>query len=146
MPYPLLVAFHLFAAIAFIGVVFFEVVVLGATRKKLNEKTQMELKMAITRRVRRFMPYVILVLFSSGLAMAYHHFPDPSTLFNQSLGVLLFIKMMLALSVFIHFCAAMYFAKTDTMTPKRFKFIHISVFSHQILIVVLAKSMFFIHW
>ena len=65
---------------------------------------------------------------------------------SSSFGILLTVKMLLAFSVLGHFFTAMYLSRTKKMTCNRFKFIHLSVFCHQIIIVFLAKNMFYISW
>ncbi|MGL1956046.1 MAG: hypothetical protein OCD00_01845 [Colwellia sp.] len=146
MSYPILITIHIFAAITFIGVVFFEVLFLESIRKKLPADTMQLLQESITARARQIMPYVMILLFSSGLAMAYHYFPHFSGMMSSSFGVLLSFKMVLAFIVLGHFITAMYLSKKGKMSCSRFKFIHLSVFCHQILIVLLAKNMFYISW
>jgi hypothetical protein len=60
--------------------------------------------------------------------------------------VLLSIKIALALSVLVHFISAMRAAADGCMTSDRFRITHISVFIHMVLIVILAKSMFYFTW
>jgi hypothetical protein len=146
MPYPILITLHIFSAIAFIGVVFFEVIFLESIRKRIPVDTMQLLQEGITTRARQIMPFVLAFLFISGLAMAYHHFPNFSNMMSSSFGILLSIKVLFALSVLGHFFTAMYLSRTGKMSCSRFKFIHLSVFCHQILIVLLAKNMFYISW
>lgn len=146
MSYQILITVHIFAAIAFIGVVFFEVIFLESIRKKIPTDTMLLLQNSITTRARQIMPFVLAFLFLSGLAMADHHFPHLSNMMSSSFGILLTVKMLLAFSVLGHFFTAMYLSRTKKMTCNRFKFIHLSVFCHQILIVFLAKNMFYISW
>ena len=63
-----------------------------------------------------------------------------------ALGVLLGIKILLAISVLVHFINAMMAAQSGCMDSSRFHRTHLSVLVHMVLIVVLAKAMFFIHW
>lgn len=146
MPYPVLLTVHLFAAVTFIGIVFFEVLILESIRKKIPEQIMMQVQTAITTRARKIMPFVMLFLFSSGLMMALHHFPGFRSLLSNSFGQLLTIKMLLATSVLMHFFTAMYLSKKGKMGCSRFKFIHLSVFCHQVFIIFLAKNMFYISW
>jgi hypothetical protein len=146
MSYPILITIHIFAAITFISVVFFEVLFLESIRKKLPVQTMEILQEGITTRARQIMPYVMVLLFLSGLAMAHHHFPHFSGMMTSPFGQLLSLKMVLAFSVLGHFLTAMYLSRTGKMSCSRFKFIHLSVFCHQILIVFLAKNMFYISW
>ncbi len=144
MSYPFLITLHLFAAVIFIGVVFFEVLFLESIRKKIPSDTMVLLQQGITSRARKIMPFVLAFLFLSGLAMAHSHFPHFSGLMSSSFGQLLSVKMLLAFSVLLHFFTAMYLSRNHKMSCSRFKFIHLSVFCHQVLIIFLAKNMFYI--
>lgn len=52
MTYPLLLTLHLFAALVFIGTVFFEVLFLGGIRRQLPDRLMMILEHAIGQRAR----------------------------------------------------------------------------------------------
>lgn len=146
MPYPVLITLHIFMAVTFIGVVFFEVLFLEPIRKTLPIQQMQTLQQAISARARKIMPYVMALLFASGLAMASTHISSMSQLTSSSFGILLSIKALLAFSVLCHFFSAMYLSKNNKMSCSRFKFIHLSVFLHQIIIIFLAKNMFYINW
>ena len=146
MSYPILITVHLFAAVMFIGVVFFEVIFLEAIRKKIPDDSMALLQEGITTRARKIMPYVLAFLFLSGLAMVHSHFPNFKGLMASSFGQLLSLKMLLAFSVLTHFFTAMYLSRSGKMSCNRFKYIHLSVFCHQVLIIFLAKNMFYITW
>lgn len=146
MSYAILITIHIFAAITFIGVVFFEVIFLESIRKKIPAQFMELLQEGITTKARKIMPFVMAFLFLSGLAMAHHHFPHFSGMMSSSFGILLTIKMLLAFSVLGHFLTAMYLSRAGKMSCSRFKFIHLSVFCHQIIIIFLAKNMFYISW
>ena len=64
----------------------------------------------------------------------------------SSFGVLLAIKIILALSVFGHFLLAMVLRRHGRLVSNVFRNIHLSVFGHVVGIVVLAKAMFFLQW
>lgn len=146
MSYQLLITIHIYTAILFIGVVFFEVIFLESIRKKFPNDTMSLFQKAITDRARKFMPFVLVALFLSGSGMAYHHFPNLNTLTTSSFGILLSLKALLAFSVLIHFITAMYLSKKGKLTCDRFKYTHLSVFCHMILIIFLAKNMFYLTW
>jgi hypothetical protein len=59
---------------------------------------------------------------------------------------LLWIKIVLALSVLAHFITAMTLSGTGRLKSRHFQIIHLSVFCHVVLIVFLAKAMFYITW
>ncbi|MCP4325144.1 MAG: hypothetical protein GY787_25525 [Alteromonadales bacterium] len=142
--YPILITLHLFCAIFFIGVVTFEVVFLEKIRKHMPIEVMGKIQIIITTRARKIMPFVMITLFSTGIGMADMHIASLSDFFNSSFGILLLCKIILATSVLIHFITAMTLSLTGKMTCDRFKKTHLSVFAHQIVIVFLAKNMFFL--
>ena len=52
----------------------------------------------------------------------------------------------LALSVFGHFLAAMWWRRRGVLGGRRSHRLHLSVFCHVLAIVLLAKAMFYLHW
>ena len=61
-------------------------------------------------------------------------------------GLLLALKIGLALSVFGHFLAAMWWRRRGVLGGRRSHRLHLSVFCHVLAIVLLAKAMFYLHW
>ncbi|MNE61239.1 hypothetical protein D3C80_1564400 [compost metagenome] len=93
------------------------------------------------------MPWVLLVLFSAGLGMVWvRYLPQLANPLASSFGTLLSLKILLALSVFGHFFTAMYLLFSGRMNSKYFRRIHLSVFTHMVGIVLLAKGMFYLSW
>ena len=92
------------------------------------------------------MPWVLLALYGAGISMAWQHRTALEHPLSSSFGLLLTLKIVLALSVFAHFITAMVSMKRHTMTARRSGFIHLSVFWHMVFIVLLAKGMFYLHW
>ena len=147
MIYPLLLTLHLFAALIFIGTVFFEVLFLEHIRKQLPAKLMLLLEQAVGQRARQLMPWVLLVLFGAGAGMVWlRYLPLLEAPSSSSFGTLLLAKIVLAASVLVHFLGAMLLFKTGRMTARWVKFIHASVFIHLVLIVLLAKGMFYLSW
>lgn len=146
MNYPTLLTLHLFGALIFIGVVFFEVLILEGVRGHVSTGAFREIQLAIGQRARRLMPWVLLVLYSAGVGMAWQYRDALEHPFASSFGTLLTLKILLALSVLGHFIRAMTWILSGKMTSRRFRFIHLSVFCHVIAIVLLAKGMFYVSW
>jgi len=146
MSHSILQTLHLYAAIFFVGTVFFEVTILEGIREPLGRETMRNVELAIGRRARRIMPFVILVLFGAGLGMAWQFRAELAHPLGSSFATLLWIKIILAFSVLAHFITAMTLSGTGKLKSRHFKLIHLSVFTHVILIVFLAKAMFFLHW
>ncbi|MGE7958290.1 hypothetical protein ACQKQA_17195 [Pseudomonas sp. NPDC089530] len=147
MLYPLLLTLHLFAALVFIGTVFFEVLFLEHIRPQLPAKLMVLLEQGIARRARQLMPWVLLVLFGAGLGMVWlRYLPLLAAPLASSFGTLLLAKILLAASVLGHFLVAMVLFRTGRMNARYSHFIHASLFGHMVLIVLLAKGMFYLSW
>ena len=146
MSYFILNVLHLFAAIMFVGTVFFEVLILEAIRKPMGRETMRLVEGAVGRRARRIMPFVILVLFSAGIGMAWQYRALLAHPFATSFAMLLWLKIALAISVLAHFITAITLGGGGKLKSRHFQYIHISVFCHVVLIVFLAKAMFYISW
>jgi len=146
MAYPILLILHLFAALVFVGTVFFEVLMLEGVRKRVPREAMRLLETEIAARARRVMPWVLLVLYSAGLGLAWQHRAALAHPFASSFGLLLTLKIVLALSVFGHFLTAMSLQRRGRMNARAFQRIHLSVFCHMVGIVLLAKAMFYLHW
>ncbi|MBB5214610.1 CopD family copper resistance protein [Parapusillimonas granuli] len=146
MNYALLLTLHLFAALIFIGTVFFEVLILENVRKHVPRDVMRTMEIAIGTRARGLMPWVLLVLYSAGIGMAWEHRAVLAHPFESSMGLMLTIKIVLALSVLGHFFTAMTLRKKGKLHSVHFQRIHLSVFCHMVGIVLLAKAMFYLHW
>lgn len=141
-----LVTLHLFAAIMFVGTVFFEVLILEAIRKPVGRDAMRTVEAAIGRRARHVMPFVMAILYGAGIAMAWQYRDELAHPFESSFATLLAIKIVLALSVLAHFITAITLSARGKLRSRHFKLIHLSVFCHVVLIVFLAKAMFYITW
>jgi hypothetical protein len=146
MGYFALVTLHLFAAIMFVGTVFFEVLILEGIRKPVGREAMRSVEAAIGQRARRLMPFVILVLYGAGVGMAWQYRDILAHPFGSSFAMLLSIKILLAASVLGHFITAVTLGARGKLKSRHFKLIHLSVFCHVVLIVFLAKAMFYIPW
>ncbi|MFA5522482.1 MAG: hypothetical protein WCY98_12355 [Castellaniella sp.] len=146
MSYPVLLIIHLFAAIAFAGTVFFEVVMLEGVRAHLPREIMRATERAIGQRARRIMPWVLLLLYGAGIAMAWQHKGVLEHPLDSALGLLLCLKIVLAASVFLHFLTAMFLLHTGRMRSVHSRRIHLSIFIHIVLIIFLAKAMFYARW
>jgi len=142
MSHSLLVTVHLLAAIAFVGTVFFEVVMLAGVRRKLSPDAMRDVERAIGDRATRVMPWVLLTLYAAGIAMAWRYREALSQPLASSFGALLALKIVLAISVFGHFATAMVWRRRGVLNGRRSRRLHYSVFCHVLAIVVLAKAMF----
>lgn len=146
MNYGLLLVLHLLAAIAFVGTVFFEVIMLEGVRRHLPHETMRAVERAIGNRATAVMPWVLLALYGAGIGLAWQHRGALAQPLASSFGLLLALKIALALSVFGHFLTAMRWRRSGVLGGRRSRRLHLSVFCHVLAIVVLAKAMFYLSW
>lgn len=137
---------HLFAAFVFVGTVFFEVLILERVRRHLPRNVMHQVEGAIGNRARRLMPWVLLVLYGSGLAMAWRYRELLAHPLDSGFGLMLTVKIVLALSVFGHFLRAMWLRSRGRLLATASRRLHISLFWHMVGIVLLAKLMFHLGW
>lgn len=144
--YPYLLVLHLMGAIAFGGTVFFEVVVLERVRRHVPARAMAFVEGAAGRRTRQVIPWVIVALYGSGLGMAWQHRAALAPPWSGSFGLLLALKITLALSVFAHFVFVMVQHRRGRLDARLSRRVHLSVFAHVLAIVLLAKAMFLVSW
>lgn len=106
MSYWLLLILHLLAASAFVGTVFFEVVMLEGVRKRLPQETMRAVERAIGSQATAVMSWVLLTLYAAGIGLAWQHRAALAQPMASSFGLLLMLKIALAFSVFGHFSSA----------------------------------------
>ncbi|MBC3362338.1 hypothetical protein [Pseudomonas sp. SWRI154] len=141
--YGVLLVAHLLAAIAFIGTLFFEVIIWQAARRPLAQDTREAADQAIAKRSRHVLHGVVLVLYGAGIGLAWHHRGALAQPLDSSFGLLLSFKILLALSIVGHYVWLAYWLKRGRLTPNRGCWLRRSILGHMLLIVVLAKGMFY---
>lgn len=146
MSYGLLLVLHLLAAIAFVGTVFFEVVMLQGIRRHVPHEVLKTVEQAIGNRAVRIMPWVLLLLYAAGAGLAWHYRVALADPLASSFAFLLTLKIALAASVLVHFATAMAWRRRGTLSGRRSRRLHLSVFCHVLAIVMLAKAMLYLHW
>ena len=145
--YAVMHVLHLFAAFVFVGTVFFEVLILGRVRRHVPRNAMHLVEAGIGRRASRLMPWVLLVLFGAGLGMVWlRYLPVLASPLASSFGTLLSLKLTLAASVLLHFLVTMARMRWGRVSARFIRGIHLSLFTHMVAIVLLAKSMFYLSW
>lgn len=138
---------HLFCAVIFVGGVFFEALILSVLHtKQVSREARQAVEQAISRRATRVMPFVVVGTFASGLFLGHHHAQAFLNPFASSFNTQLCIKVLITLSVLVHFVIAVRKMKRGTLTKNWSKYIHTAVLIQMIGIVFLAKSMFYWYW
>jgi len=143
MMYPFLLVTHLLAAIAFIGTLFFEVVIWYRAREQLTDTAQSTADRAIAVRSRKVLHGVVVLLYGAGIALAWQHRGVLSQPLASSFGTLLSLKIVLALSIIGHYLLLAYWLKSARLTVSRASWIRRSILGHMVMIVILAKAMFY---
>ncbi|MFW0756946.1 hypothetical protein ACN1C3_19800 [Pseudomonas sp. H11T01] len=143
--YPYLLVTHLLAAIAFIGTLFFEVFIWHSARLQLVSGAQSTADQAIAVRSRKVLHGVVLLLYGAGIGLAWQHRGVLSQPLASSFGTLLSLKILLALSIIGHYLLLAYWLKSARLTSTRASWIRRSILGHMLLIVILAKAMFYWH-
>ncbi|MEB0121570.1 hypothetical protein QN391_12795 [Pseudomonas sp. CCI1.2] len=143
--YPFLLVTHLLAAVAFIGTLFFEVVIWHHARQQLPQAPQSTADQAIAVRSRKVLHGVVLLLYGAGISLAWQYRGALSQPLGSSFGTLLSLKILLALSIIGHYLLLAYWLKSARLTAHRASWIRRSILGHMVLIVILAKAMFYWH-
>ena len=92
MSYGVLLILHLLAAIAFVGTVFFEVVMLEGVRKHLPQETMRVVERTIGNQATAVMPWVLLTLYAAGIGLAWQHRAALAQPLTSSFGLLLLLN------------------------------------------------------
>ena len=143
----ILIVLHLMCATIFIGIVTFEVLILEGIRPHLPANYMERVEKGIHTRGKKVMPWVVVVLYTSGIIMAAQHFTRLNwSPLESSFGIILCIKILLVTSVLVLFVLAMKHSICGSMSSRRFRYTHLSVFLHMILIIVLAKGLYYLSW
>jgi uncharacterized protein len=146
MSYSLLHVLHLIGAIAFIGTLFFEVIILAKVKPQLAPGAVLELERALGKRTRTVLHWVVLLVYGAGLGLAWYHRQTLSDPFASSFAMLLSLKIVLAVSVFLSFGLVAMLLRSGRMTPSLYRKLHWAVLAQMLGIVLLAKGMFYIQW
>ena len=144
--YSLLLLVHLFAALLFVGTVFFEVLILDGVRRHVPKNAMHLVEAGIGRRARRIMPWVLLALYGSGSGMAWQYRAALAHPLSSPFALMLTAKIVLALGVAGHFLAAMLLLGRGRLSGSVSRRLHVSLFWHMVGIVLLAKAMFHLGW
>ena len=141
--YPWIVLLHLACAILFVGAVTFEVLVLEGLHRQFDVVTMQRIEQAVMARVRRFMPFVVLLLFLSGFAL-FDVNCNGLQCVGSRFGNWLLLKVVLAFGVLGVFVSAVLASRRGKMDICRFRNTHRLVLVMMVGIVFIAKTMRFL--
>ncbi|MEO8747642.1 MAG: hypothetical protein ABI379_08305 [Rhodanobacter sp.] len=141
--YSWIVLLHLACAILFVGAVTFEVLVLEGLHRQFDVVTMQRIEQAVMARVRRFMPFVVLLLFLSGFVL-FDVNCNGLQCVGSRFGNWLLLKVVLAFGVLGVFVSAVLASRRGKMDICRFRNTHRLVLVMMVGIVFIAKTMRFL--
>ncbi|MBH2037520.1 MAG: hypothetical protein I8H73_32050 [Pseudomonadales bacterium] len=144
--YGLLHVLHLLGVIGFVGTLFYEVAILARVKPRLDPEQLGRLERALGARTRTVLHGVVVLVYGAGLGLAWQHRQALSSPFASVFATLLTLKIALAISVFISFGAVAMLLRSGRMTPALYRQLHWAVLMQMLLIVLLAKAMFYLYW
>ncbi|WP_426662892.1 CopD family copper resistance protein [Rhodanobacter aciditrophus] len=142
--YPWIVLVHVVCAIVFAGAVAFEVFALEALHERFDIATMQQIEAAVMARVRRYMPFVVLLLFVSGGMLFDLRCDGIRCIGSTRFGWFLLAKVVLAFGVLGVFVSAVWAGARGRMSVCRFRHTHRIVLGLVAAIVFLAKTMFYL--
>lgn len=145
MFYPYLLLIHLLAAIAFIGTLFFELLIWPAVRRQVPAAAQAGVDQALSVRSRKVLHGVVVLLYGAGIGLAWHHRLALAHPLGSTFASLLGLKIVLALSIIGHYLLLAFWLLSGRLSEGRALGIRRSILGHMVLIVILAKAMFYWH-
>lgn len=146
MSYAILLILHLAAAVAFIGTLFYQVVIWRAASSDLPEASLQQINTRLSAVTRKVLHWVVLVLYGAGIGLAWNYRGLLANPFGSPFATLLTLKILLALSIVGHYIAIALLLRRGRLTPRRNRLLHLAVLLQMLLIIVLAKGMFHFSW
>lgn len=142
MTYLLIKTLHLLAAIAFVGTLFFQVLILAPVNRRLEETITAPVSQALGQQARRVIHLVAVVLYGAGISLAWSYRSLLANPFSSHFATLLSLKILLALLIIGHYTALIVLRRKQRVTPRAMRLLNISLLIHGVVIVICAKTMF----
>lgn len=144
LSYNLALILHLLCAIAFIGFVFADVIILPVMQKVLKEEDLQKVKQVISNRARKIFPLSLLLLVLTGGFMFSKYINSNVGFFETQMQELLWVKFALAMLIVsgvVYSLSCKVLKKQPASIMVHF---HKFVLVLGLIIVILAKVMFFV--
>ncbi len=142
MIYLLIKTLHLLAAMAFVGTLFFQVLILAPASRRLDDAVVTPVSQALGQQARRVIHVVAVVLYGAGISLAWSYRGLLENPFSSHFATLLSLKILLALLVIGHYAALIVLRNKQRITPRTMPLLNISLLITACLIVICAKAMF----
>ena len=141
MTYLLIKILHLLAAMAFIGTLFFQVLILTPAGRRLDAGVRTPMSQALGQQARRVIHVVALVLYGAGLTLAWPYRSLLADPLSSHFATLLSLKILLALLIIGHYAALIFLRRAQRVTERTMHLLNISLLVHAVLLVICAKTM-----
>lgn len=142
MTYLLIKTLHLLAAIAFIGTLFFQVLILAPAAQRLDPSVRSLLSPVLGQQARHVIHVVAIVLYGAGLMLAWPYRSLLANPLSSTFGTLLSLKILLAVMIIGHYAALIFLRRAQRVTERVMYLLNVSLLLHAVLLVICAKSMF----
>ncbi|PKF72110.1 hypothetical protein CW360_04755 [Pseudomonas fluvialis] len=133
---------HLLAAIAFFGTLFYQLLIMPAALRGLSDTQRQAAELALAARTRQLLHWVVGLLYGAGFYLAWHYRSLLGAAPEVLAGLLLWLKIGLALSIVVHYGALAWLRRSGQMTARREARLLYAVLAQMVLIVLLAKGLF----
>src|SRR5690554_628815 len=105
MTYLTIKTLHLLAAIAFIGTLFFQVLILAPASRRLAPAVREAIGPVLGQQARHVIHFVALVLYGAGLTLAWPYRTLLANPLSSTFTILLSLKILLAFLIIGHYVA-----------------------------------------
>lgn len=142
MLYLTLKTLHLLMAMAFIGTLFFQVLILAPVARQLPAQARGQLSVLLGQQARRVIHWVALLLYGAGVALVWPYRQALADPLASSFTLLLTLKLLLAVLIIGHYVAMIVLRSNNRITERGLRLLNISLLAHGVVLVVCAKAMF----
>lgn len=142
MTYLLVKTLHLLAAMAFVGTLFFQVLILAPAGRRLDASVRGPMSQALGQQARRVIHVIAIVLYGAGLTLAWRYRGVLADPFASHFATLLSLKILLAVLIIGHYAALIFLRRGQHIGEGGMHLINVSLLVHAVLLVICAKSMF----
>src|SRR5690554_2241840 len=142
MTYLTIKTLHLLAAIAFIGTLFFQVLILAPASRRLAPAVREAIGPVLDQQARHVSHFAALVRYGAGLSLARPYRTLLAKPLSSTFTILLSLKILLAFLIIGHYVSLIFRRRGRLIGVRGMLWLNVSLLVHAVLPVVCAKSMF----
>lgn len=142
MTYLLIKTLHLLAAMAFVGTLFFQVLILAPAAQRLDPSVRALLGPVLGQQARHVIHVVAIVLYGAGLTLVWPYRSLLANPLSSTFATLLSLKILLAFMIIGHYAALIFLRRSQRIGERGMHWLNVSLLLHAVLLVICAKSMF----